>query len=52
MCVFFTAASNCLTLRLQAHHGGSGMLILTRRVGETLRIGDDVLLTVRAIHGN
>jgi carbon storage regulator len=28
------------------------MLILTRRVGETLRIGDDVSLTVLAIHGN
>lgn len=28
------------------------MLILTRRVGETLIIGDDVKLTVLAIRGN
>jgi carbon storage regulator len=28
------------------------MLILTRRVGETIRIGDDVSVTVLAIKGN
>ncbi len=28
------------------------MLILTRRVGETLNIGDDVQVTVLAIKGN
>lgn len=28
------------------------MLILTRRVGETLKIGDDVSLTVLGIKGN
>jgi len=28
------------------------MLILTRRTGETLRIGDDVTLTVLGIKGN
>jgi len=28
------------------------MLILTRRVGETLRIGNDVVVTVLAVHGN
>jgi carbon storage regulator len=28
------------------------MLILTRRIGQTLRIGDDVSVTVLAIRGN
>ena len=28
------------------------MLILTRRVGETLRIGDDVSVTVLGVKGN
>ena len=28
------------------------MLILTRRVGETIRIGDDVSVTVLAVKGN
>ena len=28
------------------------MLILTRRAGETLRIGDDVTLTILGIKGN
>jgi carbon storage regulator len=28
------------------------MLILTRRIGETIRIGDDVFVTVLEIHGN
>jgi carbon storage regulator len=28
------------------------MLILTRRVGETLIIGDDVTVTVREVNGN
>ena len=28
------------------------MLILTRRVGETLRIGDDVSITVLGVKGN
>jgi len=28
------------------------MLILTRRVGETLRIGNDVVVTVLAVHGS
>lgn len=28
------------------------MLVLTRRVGETLKIGDDVTVTVRAIKGS
>jgi carbon storage regulator len=28
------------------------MLILTRRVGETLRIGDDISITVLGVKGN
>lgn len=28
------------------------MLILTRRVGETIRIGDDVVVTVLGVKGN
>lgn len=31
---------------------GTTMLILTRRIGETLFIGDDVLVTVLGIKGN
>jgi carbon storage regulator len=30
----------------------AGMLILTRRVGETLMVGDDVTITVLGIKGN
>ena len=32
--------------------GELGMLILTRRVGETLMIGDDVSVTVLGVKGN
>jgi carbon storage regulator len=32
--------------------GGQGMLILTRRVGETLMIGDEVTVTVLGVKGN
>jgi carbon storage regulator len=28
------------------------MLILTRRIGETIHIGDDVSVTVLGVHGN
>jgi carbon storage regulator len=28
------------------------MLILTRRIGEVLRVGEDVSITVMGIHGN
>ncbi len=28
------------------------MLILTRKLGETLRIGDEVSVTIQGIHGN
>jgi carbon storage regulator len=37
----------------QDHNGnkGAGMLILTRRVGETLMIGDDVTVTVLGVKG-
>jgi carbon storage regulator len=33
-------------------NGELGMLILTRRVGETLMIGDDVSVTVLGVKGN
>ena len=32
--------------------GNTGMLILTRRVGETLMIGDEVTVTVLGVKGN
>jgi len=32
--------------------GGGGVLILTRRVGETVMIGDDVTITVLGVKGN
>jgi carbon storage regulator len=32
--------------------GDAAMLILTRRVGETLMIGDDVTVTVLGVKGN
>lgn len=31
---------------------GAGMLILTRRIGESLRVGDDVEVTILGIKGN
>jgi carbon storage regulator len=33
-------------------HGDGTMLILTRRVGETLMVGDDVTVTVLGVKGN
>lgn len=30
----------------------NGMLILTRRVGETIMVGDDVTVTVLGVNGN
>jgi carbon storage regulator len=32
--------------------GGTGMLILTRRVGEALMVGDEVTVTVLGVKGN
>jgi carbon storage regulator len=43
-----------LTIRgdkLSRNQGGGAMLILSRRVGESVRIGDDVTLTVLGIKG-
>jgi carbon storage regulator len=44
----------CATLLPQSYgiYRRSKMLILTRRVGETLVIGDDVTVTVLGIKGN
>jgi len=36
----------------QIQHGEMDMLILTRRVGETLMIGDEVTVTVLGVKGN
>ena len=33
-------------------HGDGTMLILTRRVGETLMVGDEVTVTVLGVKGN
>lgn len=33
------------------NRGQSGMLILTRRVGEKLRIGDDISVTILGVKG-
>lgn len=33
-------------------HGGVSMLILTRRTGETILIGDEVAVTILGVNGN
>ena len=33
-------------------HGATAMLVLTRRVNETLVVGDDVMVTVLSVSGN
>ena len=33
-------------------HGGVSMLILTRRMGETILIGDDVAVTILGVNGS
>jgi len=33
-------------------HGGNISLFLTRRIGESLLIGDDIIVTVRKVNGN
>ena len=40
------------TLTSSKQHGEMEMLILTRRVGETLMIGDEVTVTVLGVKGN
>jgi len=45
--------SRCsLFLFILIQHGVKDMLILTRRVGETLMIGDEVTVTVLGVKGN
>ncbi len=57
MYVYLTAISKALqqlgarTLSNREDHGGT-MLILTRRPGEAIRIGDDVEVYVVAVNGN
>ena len=41
-----------LPTNLQNHPKGHPMLILTRRVGETIIIGEDVAVTVLGVQGN
>ena len=44
--------ANTGQLANDGNYGREGMLILTRRVGETLMIGDDVTVTVLGVKGN
>lgn len=41
-----------MTDAIRPGKGGYTMLILTRRVGESLMIGDDVTVTVLSVKGN
>jgi carbon storage regulator len=41
-----------LFLYLRDHFKGNDMLILTRCVGETIRIGTEISVTVRGVKGN
>lgn len=41
-----------MTREISVKKKGEGMLILTRKVGETLVIGDDVTVTVLGTKGN
>jgi carbon storage regulator len=38
--------------RRRTEYGGSQVLILTRRIGETVMIGDEVTVTVLRVKGN
>jgi len=42
------SALNC---KLEVHRANTTMLILTRRAGEALRIGEDIEVTVMAVNG-
>jgi len=41
-----------MSCQRECRFGEEGMLILTRRVGETLMIGDEVTVTVLGVKGN
>jgi carbon storage regulator len=38
-------------MRQTSNHGGCAMLILTRRLGESVKIGDEVTVTVLGVKG-
>ncbi len=40
-----------LNCKLELHRANTIMLILTRRAGEALRIGEDIEVTVMAVNG-
>lgn len=47
-----TKSTSLRVVGLEWQYGDLRMLILTRRVGETLMIGDDVSVTVLGVKGN
>jgi carbon storage regulator len=44
--------TNCLQANYATKKGEQKMLILTRRLGETLMVGDDVVVTILGVKGN
>jgi carbon storage regulator len=46
-----TSATPAMGFELSSPFLEAAMLILTRRIGETLRIGDDIAVTVLAVQG-
>lgn len=51
-CLMICADHECRVVGDRVGQGELGMLILTRRVGETLMIGDEVTVTVLGVKGN
>src|SRR5680860_164830 len=60
MCGFRKARNSAINVRVRSTYlrtgrffrGSRDMLILTRRVGETLMVGDEVTVTVLGVKGN